>query len=276
LSSLKVIVKGMPGQLPLSAFIICKNEADCIERCVRSVDMCSEIVVVDSGSTDATPQIVSRLAGEGLPIRFMHRDWPGYAAQKQFALEQCTQPWCLNIDADEALDEELRQALPALLAAPDRVVGWRLARRPLLIGHGYTSSYIHSPILRLIRRGSGAYDLADRVHEGIRASGKVAKARSGSLLHFRALRLDEQILKENAYSSLKADQIVETGRRRNPWKMVFSPPYYFLRLYFARGLFRCGWPGFIEAMTGAVYSFMTEAKIYQRRANGASGRKADE
>jgi glycosyltransferase involved in cell wall biosynthesis len=255
----------MPANLPLSAFVICKNEEECIERCLRSVDMCSEIVVVDSGSTDATPQIVARLAQEGLPIKFMHRDWPGYAAQKQFALEQCTQPWCLSLDADESLDEELRGQISTLLAAPESQVGWRLARRPLLIGYGYTPSHVHSPILRLVRRGQGAYNLTDRVHEGIRVKGKVAKAKRGSLLHFRALPMDEQILKENTYSTLKADQIVERGQRRSPWKMLFSPPYYFLRLYFARRLFLCGWPGFIEAMTGAVYSFMTEAKVHQRR-----------
>ena len=255
----------MLGIFPISAFVICKNEARCIERCLLSLDICSEIVVVDSGSTDGTLEILERLAGQGLPIRLFHRDWPGYAAQKQFALEQCTQPWCLSIDADEALDDEFRQALPSLLASSDGIVGWRIPRRPYLIGHGFTPFHVHSPILRLIRRGEGRYDLADKVHEGIRTKGRIAIARRGYLLHFRALPLDEQILKENTYSSLKADQLVERGRSRSVVRMALSPPYYFLRLYFGHRLFMCGWPGFIEAMIGAVYSFMTEAKIYQRR-----------
>lgn len=255
----------MLGKLPVSAFIISKDEAQCIERCVRSVDLCSEIIVVDSGSSDGTLEILQRLARRGMPIRVMHRDWPGYAAQKQFALEQCTQPWCLSIDADEELDEELRRSLPSLISSPSEIVGWRIGRKHALIGSGYTSSYVHSPILRLIRRGAGAYDLADRVHEGIRAAGKVSIARQGSLLHFRVLPLDEQIAKQNAYSTLKADQIVERGRPRSPLKMLVSPPYHFCRLYFVRGLFWHGWAGFIEAMTGAVYSFLTEAKVHQRR-----------
>lgn len=233
---------------------------------MRSVEACREIVVVDSGSTDGTLEILRRLTEQGMPIRVIHRDWPGYAAQKQFALEQCTQPWCLSIDADEELDEEFLQALPSLLAAPDRIVGWRIPRKPYLIGHGYTPSNVHSPILRLIRRGHGGYDLADRVHEGIRVKGRVAIARRGYMLHFRALPLDEQMLKENTYSTLKADQIVERGRYRPALKMFFSPPYYFFRLYLGHRLYMCGWPGFIEAMTGAVYSFLTEAKVYQRRA----------
>jgi glycosyltransferase involved in cell wall biosynthesis len=254
----------MLGKLPISAFIICKNEAQCIERCVRSVDLCSEIIVVDSGSSDGTLEILQRLTRRGLPIRVIHREWPGYAAQKQFALEQCTQPWCLSIDADEELDEELRQSLPSLISSPG-IVGWRIGRKHALLGYGYTSSSVHSAILRLIRRGAGAYDLADRVHEGIRATGKVSIACRGSLLHFRALLLDEQILKQNAYSTLKADQIVERGKPRSPLKILVSPPYHFCRLYIARGLFWYGWAGFIEAMTGAVYSFLTEAKVHQRR-----------
>jgi glycosyltransferase involved in cell wall biosynthesis len=255
------------SKLPVSAFVICKDEARYIENCLRSVDLCSEIIVVDSGSTDGTVEIVDRLVQEGLPIRFMHRDWPGYARQKQFALEQCTQPWCLSIDADERADEELRRSLPSLLAAPDGVVAWRIARRPYLIGYGYTPEYVSErPILRLVRQGKGAYGLQERVHEGIRVKGRVSISPSGSFLHYRPLPVDEQILKENSYSSLKADQIFAEGRRLRPWKMLLSPPYYFLRLYFLRRLFLCGWPGFIQAMTGAVYSFMTEAKHYQRHA----------
>lgn len=251
--------------LPVSVFVICKNEEQCIEKCLRSVDFCAEIVVVDSGSTDGTLGILERLSAEGLPIRVIQRDWPGYVAQKQFALQQCTQPWCLNLDADEALDEDLRGSLSSLVAAAGRIVGWRIPRRPYLIGHGFTRHHVHSPTLRLIRRGEGGYNLNDKVHEGIRTKGPVAVAQRGSLLHFRALPVDEQILKENTYSSLKAEQIIERGRYRSSFKMVVSPPYHFLRLYFGYRLFMCGWPGFIEAMTGAIYSFMTEAKIYQRR-----------
>ncbi|MFC5069266.1 glycosyltransferase family 2 protein [Flaviflagellibacter deserti] len=255
-----------PTRLPLSAFIICKNEAHYIEPCIRSLDLCAEIIVVDSGSTDGTLDLLERLREEGFPIKVFQRGWPGYAAQKQFALEQCTQPWCLNIDADERLDLQLREHLPRLLAE-DEAVAWRIRRRPFLVGFGYTPTYVFErPNLRLVRRGAGAYDLSKRVHEGISVEGRVKSARPGSLLHFRPLPLDEQILKENAYSTLKADQLFDQGEKPRWAKLVFNPPYYFLRLYFGRWLFLCGWAGFIQAMTGAVYSFMTEAKIWQRHA----------
>ena len=81
---------------------------------------CAEIIVVDSGSTDATLTIVRDFIARGWPIKLIERDWPGYAKQKQFALEQATQPWVLSIDADEWLDDELRGDLPRLLQAPRR------------------------------------------------------------------------------------------------------------------------------------------------------------
>lgn len=254
-------------KLPVSAFIICLNEEEYLGNCIESLGQCAEIIIVDSGSTDGTVATVQRYIDAGWPIRFMHEDWRGYAGQKQFALEQCTEPWCLSIDSDERLDEALQAALPELLQASEETVGWRVARRPHLIGFGYTPEWVRERHnLRIIRNQKGAFDLAQRVHEGIVPDGKVQNSKAGSLLHFRPLLIDEHILKMNKYSTLKADQRVAEGKRPSAMKMVFSPPIYFLRIYFKKGMWRCGVPGFIQAMTDAMYSFLTESKVYQRYA----------
>jgi glycosyltransferase involved in cell wall biosynthesis len=252
--------------LPLSAFIICVDEERYVGNCIESLDLCREIVIVDSGSTDGTLALIQSYIDKGWPIRLYSEPWRGYAGQKQFALELCREEWCFNIDADERMDRALKEALPELLKN-ESVVGWRIARRPYLIGYGYSpASAYERRNLRLIRRGRGGYDLAQQVHEGIRPDGPVEPALKGSLLHYRLLQMDKQILKENKYSTLKADQLVESGQKPRKIRMVFNPPLYFFRLYFRNGLWRCGFPGFIEAMTGVVYSFMTEAKIFQRNA----------
>jgi hypothetical protein len=85
-------------------------------------------------------------------------------------------------------------------------------------------------------------------------------------LHYRPLPIEEMILKLNTYSTLKADQIAAEGGKPRYARLLFNPIVYFLRLYFRRRLFRCGYPGYIEAMGGAIYSFLTEAKIFQRYA----------
>jgi hypothetical protein len=80
------------------------------------------------------------------------------------------------------------------------------------------------------------------------------------------LPIDEQILKENAYSTLKADQKLEEGKTSSFAKLIFSPLMYFIRLYLFNRLIFCGWSGFVQAATGSAYSFLTEAKILQRQA----------
>ncbi|WP_410010912.1 glycosyltransferase family 2 protein [Rhizobium sp. NRK18] len=253
--------------LPISAYIICLNEEAYLGKCIESLVGFAEIVIVDSGSSDGTKTLVEGYIAKGWPIRFLYEPWRGYAGQKQFALEQCAQPWCFNIDADERVDAALLKRLPELVGVSEDIVGWRVARRPYLIGYGYTpENVMERKNLRLIRKGKGSYDLSQAVHEGIVPDGQVRKSPTGSLLHFRPLIIDEQILKENKYSTLKADQRVLEGRRANVASLVFSPPLYFFRLYFRNGLWRCGASGFIEAMTGAVYAFLTQAKIYQRHA----------
>lgn len=255
------------GKLPISAFIITLNEAEKIKDCLISLSGCAEIVLVDCGSTDETITIAQEMAECGLPIQTIHQDWLGYAAQKQFALEKCTQPWCFSIDADERLDDALRDALPALIDCDADIVGWRFARRGFLPGYGFTPARVKERTkLRLIRNGMGAFDLDRIVHEHIVPVGKVKTARTGSLLHFTPQLIDDQILKENKYSTLKADMIIRDGASRTLWRLLVSPVIYFFRLYFRHGLWRCGFPGYIQAVTGAVYSFLTEAKVYQRRA----------
>ena len=255
------------AKLPLSAFIICLNEEPYLANCIESLQQCTEIIIVDSGSTDGTKNLVQHYIDQGWPIRFMYEKWRGYAGQKQFALEQCTQPWCLSIDADERLDEPLQDAFPELLQVSQDIQGYRIPRRPYLIGYGYTPTRVRERgNLRIIRNGAGAFDLRQRVHEGIVCQGKILNTERGSLLHYRPLLIDEQVLKENKYSTLKADQHFEAGCPPRKFRLVANPPMYFLRLYFRNGLWRCGFPGFIQAMTGMVYSFLTESKIYQRNA----------
>ena len=81
-----------------------------MERCLASLAWCNEIVVVDSGSTDGTLEICARHG-----CRVVHRDWTGYVEQKAHALSLCSQPWILNLDADEEVSPELRAEIQTIL-----------------------------------------------------------------------------------------------------------------------------------------------------------------
>lgn len=253
-------------KLPISAFLICQDEEDVIEACIRSVSMCAEIIAVDSGSTDKTCEIIEGLIAEGLPIRLIREEWRGYGGQKQFALEQCTQPWCLSIDSDERVSRKLADALPEAVNQTETKV-WRVTRYDYLIGYGYVPPSSHERYhIRLFQRGHAYFDPTDIVHEGMRVEGKAPKLTEGGLLHYRPLDIGSKFSKENKYSGLKAEMRDRDGIPARPWKMIISPWFYFFRQFVGQGLWKCGWAGFIHSSKGAVYSFLTEAKRWELQA----------
>ena len=265
-----------PATLPISAFVICQNEEAGIAACIESLRACAEIIVVDSGSTDRTVPIVEALHAQGLPIVLLHENWRGYAGQKQFALDHASQPWCLNLDADEWLDEPLQRALAALLDGEDAVAGWRLRRIPAsLYGRRPIPRGIYpKPVLRLVRRGRARYDLAALVHEGLIVDGPIRDCRRGAIQHERRLGVEDQLRKELVYARLKATQRVKQGRAPSQLRLIFNPLVYFIRIYILHRWFLCGRVGFVHAVTAAIYAFATEANHFelsrQRRDASAS------
>ena len=95
----------------LSAVIITRNEAHNIERCLHSLSgVADELLVVDSGSTDATVSLAEQCGA-----RVLTHPFEGHIEQKNWAAEQARGAFVLSLDADEALSVELRDAL----------LGWR-------------------------------------------------------------------------------------------------------------------------------------------------------
>src|SRR6266581_3591729 len=99
--------------MPLSAAIITRNAAAQLERCLESVAFAEEIVVVDSGSTDGTLELAARRGA-----RVIQKEWLGFGAQKQFAVEAASHDWVLCVDADERVSRELREQITEELKAP--------------------------------------------------------------------------------------------------------------------------------------------------------------
>lgn len=247
--------------IPISVFIICKDEADCIADCLRPFKNFAEMVVVDSGSTDGTLDIISRLTEEGYPIRLFERVWPGYGAQKQFALEQCGQDWCLNVDADERVDSELAASIAAIANGDcdGRVAGWTVRRRDWINGYGYAHRLVvHQDIVRFTRKGHASYTLDRTVHESLVVEGMVGQIRRGWLLHERRMSLSKETRRLSVYADLKVQDRVANGIRPRLYKLLFSPVGTFLKMYLLKRYFLCGIPGFIYARVIAQYTFATE------------------
>lgn len=202
----------MPAPLPLSAVVITKNEADRIARCVASlVPVCAEVIVLDSGSTDATVAIA-----QGLGARVEHQDWLGFAAQKNAAIALATQPWVLLLDADEWLEPEARQRLRALFADDEveQADVWQLPRRTHFLGRAmHFGSFAREPVERLFR--SHLRHALRPVHEYLETRGQRVRRGDVRLEHDTARDAAEYWRKLQGYARLWASE--QRGRGRGAW-----------------------------------------------------------
>ena len=256
--------KGLTSVAHISAFIICKNEVAALGPCVESLGFCREIVIVDSGSTDGTLGLIENYRERGYPIRLFKREWPGYALQKQFALDQCRHDWCLNLDADERVDWALADVLCKIVLDETGHAAWKIRRREWLPGYGYAHPLVAAKAhIRLARKAHAAYPSESIIHESMNIKGSVGKITTGWLLHFHQASAESDFDKQNRYTTLKAQQRLDRGKKARSWRMLTTPTAYFLNFYLLKRYFLCGWAGLAHAMSSAQYAFQTELKHWR-------------
>lgn len=244
----------MANREPFSAVIITLNAADALEACLQSIAFADEILVVDSGSSDATLALAQQYGA-----RMLHQDWLGYGAQKQFAVSQAKYDWVLCLDADERVSEPLRLAIEAALIAP-QAHGFEMPRCNRFMGlwlrhgEGYPDWS-----LRLFQRGHGRWT-DDPVHEKVLLEGAPARLR-GDLLHESAEDLAAYLNKQNRYTTLQAEALYRRGKRAGVAQMVLSPLLRFVKFYVLRLGFLDGVAGLVHIVIGCHNSFIKYAKL---------------
>lgn len=230
----------MADTLPLSGAVITFNEADRIGRCLASMrDVCAEIVVLDSGSTDGTVEIA-----RGFGARVEHRDWDGFARQKNAAIERTTHPWVLLLDADEWLAGDAQARLRRLFALDvEQADCWLLLRRTHFLGHAMRAgSFAREPVHRLFRRDLRHGDVP--VHEYLDVDGRRVRTSDVVLEHDTARSEAEYWAKLQRYARLWAQERAARGKRAGPLRGVAAAAAYLLKNLVLRGGLvdgRAGW-----------------------------------
>lgn len=250
----------MPNHPPsLSLAIICLNEVQNIERCIRSVPFATEVVVVDSGSTDGTAE-----AAEALGARVVQREWLGFREQKRLATSLCSNDWVLSLDADEELSLQAIQEVTALMTDPsfESADGYEFPRLTWNLGrwirHG---GWYPDWQLRLFDRRRAAWQGGLHVHERVEAN--VVRRLVHPILHRPFADLAKQIETNNRYSGLGAQELVGKGVHFSLLKLLLKPVSKFFETYVLKGGFRDGLAGFVIAV-GAGYSvFLKFAKLWE-------------
>jgi glycosyltransferase involved in cell wall biosynthesis len=189
-------------RLPLSISIISHNEEANLRRCLASAaELATEIVIVDSGSTDRTAEIAAEFAAQ-----FVHQSWLGYTAQKNLCLSLCSQPWILALDCDEELTPELRESIRRFFADGDdaRFDGAWMSRLVWFMGRWiHHGDWYPDRKVRLFRRGKSQWqaDGGGQVHERLVVDGLCTTLR-GDLLHYSFKNIQHYLTKHVQYSDV--------------------------------------------------------------------------
>ncbi len=248
-------VENESGRPALSLVIVVCNEAENITQCIQSASFAEEILVIDSGSRDGTPEIALQL---GATVR--HQSWLGYGRQKQYAVAQASYDWVLCLDADEYLSPSLAQEIQTTMIQP-KYFAFELPRRNYFLGRwlrhgeGYPDWN-----LRLFNRRYASWS-NEAVHEKVHCpQGKIGRLKN-DLLHLSEQGLASYVEKQNRYTTLQAELLFQAGRKVHWGHLVFSPIARFIKFYVLRLGFLDGVAGFVHIIVGCFNSFCKYAKV---------------
>jgi glycosyltransferase involved in cell wall biosynthesis len=238
----------------ISATIIAHNEARHIGRAIGSLGCADEIIVVDSGSADETGEIA-----QSLGARVIVHSWEGFAAQKNFAVDQARYEWILSLDADEELDARAQEAVANWKRSEPACIGYRFARRACYLGRWIRhSGWYPDYKLRLFDRRKGRWE-GSYVHESVVASGPLG-IMPGEILHYTCDSLDDHRRRVDFYTDLAAAEMLRQGRPVGRLRRTLDPPWTFLQTYVLRGGFLDGAQGFWIALMASRYVALKYAK----------------
>ena len=238
----------------LAVTVITLNEAQDLPDCLRSVSFADDVLVVDSGSTDRTVEIARQMGA-----RVIENPWPGYAAQRQFALDRAQGDWCLVLDADERVSPELQSEI-AVAITRENTDGYYIPFETRMfdktLRHGGARGERN---LRLMRKSKTRWAQSGSQDRAV-VDGELGSL-TAPIVHTPYESLTEYFDKLNTKTSQRALELHQNGER-------FSKRRTLRRLlgFFHRYLLRLGcldgWVGFLHASLNALFDFVTQAKLF--------------
>ena len=216
----------------LSVAMIVKNEAHHLAQCLDTVTAwVDEIVILDSGSTDATQQIAEQYGAKF----YQNTDWPGFGKQRQLAQQYVTSDYVLWLDADERVTPELCQSIQAAIAQDTPNTAYKIPRLSEIFGHKIRhSGWYPDYVIRLYRKDFARYG-DQLVHEKVElpANANIQKLQ-GDLLHYTYQNIHHYLVKSAGYAKAWADQREKAGKKATLWQGISHAVGCFVKMYVIR------------------------------------------
>lgn len=245
--------------------MIARNEEKNLPRTLESVRWADEIIIVDSGSVDRTPEIARSFGAQ----HSFNRDFRGHPEQKSIAIAKCACDWILLLDADEVVSPELASEIQKTIANPQFEAYW-IPRLNLFMGrwirHG---GFYPDHKLRLWRSGSAKMATHVGPHGTPQFAGPKGTLKH-DLIHYAYPSFEQYLSHMNDYSSENVEVLVERGKAATLpgffWLALLNPVATFLKNY----VFRLG---FLDGIAGLIYHLNHSVYIHWKYVKAWEGRK---
>jgi len=243
--------------IKISAVIICLNEEKNIARCLDSLQgVADEMVVVDSFSTDKTKEICLKKG-----VRFIENKFLGHIEQKNFAVESATYDWVLSLDADEALDNTLKNTILEIKKNPS-FQAYSMNRLTNYCGHWVKHcGWYPDRKLRFWNRNIGKWGGTNPHDEVLVGADIKVQHLKGDILHYSYYTIHDHLKQLNYFTEIMANEAFKKGKKGSLIKIIFSPLVKFIKSYFIQRGFLDGYYGFIICMISAFATFIKYLKL---------------
>ncbi len=235
----------------LSAIIITYNEEKNLKECLRTLQICDEVVIVDRGSSDSTQAVASEFNARFYSVP----EWAGFGIQKQRCLELASSDWILSIDADERVSKNLQHEIICAINS-EKYVGFYIKRQNFFLGkHLKFGGWSDEFIVRLSQRSNSNFEQSP-VHEKLLVNGSVGTL-SSPILHFSYQDFDDIFEKSKRYA-------LATGRKKKQlptWAggqigLIHSVAVFLLRFFLKLG--------FLDGSHGLLAAVMKSQEVFWR------------
>ncbi len=242
--------------MEISAVLITFNEEKRLELALKSVQgLVSEIIVVDSHSTDDTVRIARRYSEH-----VYERNWANFADQKNFANSKASCLWILSLDADERVSPELRAEILSLAKGEHACAGFSAPRQVRYLGRWIRhSGWFPDRKVRLFRKDRARWE-GDFVHEALVVDGRIEKLK-GAIHHFTYDNIAEHVACINKFSDLGAQKLYARKKRCRLFHLLCWPVGRFLKSYVLKLGFLDGFPGLVISVLNGYSIFIRYAKL---------------